>query len=182
MNLKNKFFTGLFFLGTIANAQTQYKIKLETAYLPFASRGVKVDPGPNWKGYYLPKNENAVSLNLVNGIVIRNRLFVGLGLGYFNFEGIDGLTVFSDFEYYFFKNKKIKPFLNLNIGYCHIWNQYDGGTATGLVAFGAGLQYQYSKKMSFGLQSGPLFTQQALFYPIRLSVSLSPEKRKQNPN
>lgn len=79
-------------------SQIRYTKKIETAYLKFKGTTVSVDPGPGWKGYNLNNDQNGFDLSLINGLRIRDRLFFGVGLGYLNFEGINGISVFSDTE------------------------------------------------------------------------------------
>lgn len=43
--------------------------------------------------------KTGVDLNIINGLGFRNKFLVGIGFGYLNFEDINGLSVFSDFEY-----------------------------------------------------------------------------------
>jgi hypothetical protein len=182
MKTKIILFTSLLFLASIANAQIRYCVKLETSYLPFAYTTIKVEPGPSWKGYYLNNKQNGISINLINGIMLQDRILVGLGFGYLNFEGIKGLSLSSEFEYYFLKRKRLNPLLNLKIGYSHIWNQYEGGKSTAYTSYGAGLQYQCSKKLSINLHSGLLFTQQSLFYPISLGATITPFRQSKKVN
>ncbi len=126
--------------------------------------------GPSWRGYNLDNNQNGIDLNFVNGISSSSgRGFVGVGVGYLNFEGINGVSLFSDFENVPLRGK-FSPILNLKIGYTHIWNQYDGGTGSGLVEFGIGEGYKVTEKLNFFLKSGLLITQQSFLIPIRLGV------------
>ncbi len=88
-------------------------------------------------------------------------------MGYLNFEGINGLSIFSDIEYLPL-NTKLTPLINLKIGYTHIWNQYEKGTGTAMGEFGLGLNYRLSRKVSIFIKSGFLMTQQSLLIPIKL--------------
>jgi hypothetical protein len=128
------------------------------------------DPGSGWKGYYLDNEQDGIDLNLVNGVsFFENRLFTGVGIGYQNFEGIHGITVFGDIEYLPLKSK-FSPLLSLKVGYDHIWNQYEGGTGTAMGEFGAGINYKLTNILNIYLKSGILFTQQSSLIPIRIGV------------
>ncbi|MDB4025636.1 hypothetical protein N9438_03685 [Flavobacteriaceae bacterium] len=151
-------------------AQTDYSVKIETGYLNFKGTIINVDPGPNWKGYNLNEKQNGIDLNVINGISFsNNKFFTGIGIGYVNFEKINGLSIFTDFEYIPLRTK-LSPIGNLRIGYNHIWNQYENGTGSILFELGGGIKYKLTKKLNVYLQSGILITQQSSFFPIRLGI------------
>ena len=149
-------------------SQISYSIKAETGFLMYQNNTIQVDPGPNWKGYNLYE-QNGIDFNIVNGIDFENKLFVGIGIGYLNFEGINGFYAFTDFEYLPLKTK-LTPLVNLKIGYSHIWNQYENGTGTGLVELSTGLNYRLTEKIDIYAKSGFTITQQSLLIPIRLGI------------
>ena len=170
MNGKRLFIIGLIAILTVNQGYSQinYSMKAETGFLKYQFNTIQVDPGPNWKGYYLD-GENGIDFNIVNGVDFKNKLFAGIGIGYLNFEGINGLSVFSDFEYLPFKTR-LRPLINLKIGYSHIWNQYENGTGTGLGELCVGLNYRLTEKMDVYAKSGFTMTQQSLLIPIRLGI------------
>lgn len=149
-------------------SQINYSIKAETGFLKYQNNTIQVDPGQNWKGYNLYE-ENGIDFNIINGIDFNNKIFAGIGLGYLNFEGVNGLSVFSDFEYLPLKTR-LRPLINLKIGYSHIWNQYENGTGTGLGELCIGLNYRLTDKMDIYAKSGFNMTQQSLLIPIRLGI------------
>ncbi len=149
-------------------SQISYSIKTETGFLMYQNNTIQVDPGPNWKGYNLYE-QNGIDFNIVNGIDFENKLFAGIGIGYLNFEGINGFYAFTDFEYLPLKTK-LTPLVNLKIGYSHIWNQYENGTGTGLVELSTGLNYRLTEKIDIYAKSGFTITQQSLLIPIRLGI------------
>ncbi len=151
-------------------SQINYSIKAETGFLIYQYNTIDVDPGPNWKGYYLDE-ENGIDYNIVNGVDFNNKLFAGVGIGYLNFEGINGLSVFSDFEYLPFKTR-LTPLINLKIGYSHIWNQYENGTGTGLGEFCVGLNYRLTEKMAIYAKSGFTMAQQSLLIPVKFGLKI----------
>lgn len=170
MNRKELFIIGLIVILTVNQGYSQinYSIKAETGFLKYQNNIIQVDPGPNWKGYNLYE-ENGIDFNIVNGVDFKNKLFVGIGIGYLNFDGINGLSVFSDFEYLPLKTR-LGPLINLKIGYSHIWNQYENGTGTGLGEFCVGLNYRLTEKIDIYAKSGFTMTQQSLLIPIRLGI------------
>ncbi|HOF80284.1 MAG: hypothetical protein WBH71_09910 [Bacteroidales bacterium] len=170
MNKINFFIIGLTMILTINQgySQIRYSIKAETGFLMYQNNTIQVDPGPNWKGYNLYE-QNGIDFNIVNGIDFENKLFVGIGIGYLNFEGINGFYAFTDFEYLPLKTK-LTPLVNLKIGYSHIWNQYENGTGTGLVELSTGLNYRLTEKIDIYAKSGFTITQQSLLIPIRLGI------------
>jgi len=131
---------------------------------------VTYEPGTSWKGYYLSKNQNGLCFNSVHGLNFFNKkLFTGIGLGYLNFEGINGLSVFADIDYLPFKTK-LTPFVNLKIGYDHIWNQYVNGTGSNHTELNLGLKYSINDKSSIYVKGGMLFTQQAFLLPFTIGM------------
>lgn len=161
---------GLFFVLIIhqAYAQMNYSINAETGLLIYQFNTVHVDPGTNWKGYNLYE-KNGFDFDVINGIDFKNNLFVGVGVGYLYFEGVNGFSIYSDFEYLPLKTR-LTPLINLKIGYSHIWNQYTNGTGTGLVEFCVGLNYKLTEKMDCYVKSGFTMTQQSLLIPVRFGI------------
>ena len=153
-------------ITVIGYSQVDYKRKIEIGYMRYQYNTVQVEPSPNWKGYNLD-GKDGIDLNVINGLSIKEKIFTGIGLGYLNFRGIYGFSIFTDFEYLPFKTK-LTPFVNLKIGYNHIWNQYENGTGSALGELGLGLNYGLTEKMDIYLQSGFLMTQQSLLIPIRI--------------
>lgn len=152
-------------------SQIDYFGKVECGYLFFQNTTINVDPGPNWKGYNLNDEQDGIDINLMNGVSFKNMFFTGLGLGYVNFEGINGFSIFGDLEYLPLKSK-LTPLINMKIGYNHIWNQYENGTGSALVELGGGINYQLTEKMGIYLQSGLLVTQQSFLIPIRIGIKI----------
>lgn len=153
-------------------SQFRYSGKVETGFLKYRYQLVQydLDPGSDWNGYYLDDEQDGIDLNLINGVsFFKKRLLTGVGIGYQNFEGINGLTIFGDLEYLPLKSK-FTPLVNIKIGYDHIWNQYEGGTGTAFGEFGAGVNYMLTEKLNIYLKSGILLTQQASLIPIRIGL------------
>jgi hypothetical protein len=151
-------------------AQVRYSGKVEVSYFDFRYRMVQVDPGPGWKGYNLNQDQNGIGLTSINGLdLVKDKLFAGVGLSYLNYENTHGMAVFSDVEYAPL-NTRLTPLLNMKFGYSHIWNQYDGGSGTGLVDFGGGLRYRVTQRLSIYARSGVQFAQQCVFIPVSIGV------------
>lgn len=156
----------LVLISVIGCAQVDYQLKIETGYMFYQFNTVQVDPGPNWKGYHL-EGENGIDFDVINGLAFKKKIFAGIGLGYLNFEGINGFTIFTNFEYLPFKTK-LNPLLNMKFGYNHIWNQYENGTGSALGEIGLGLNYRLTERINIYVQSGILMTQQSLLVPFRI--------------
>jgi len=156
------------FVANQGYSQINYSIKAETGFLNYQFNTVQVDPGPSWKGYNLDE-ENGIDFNIINGFEFKNKLFTGIGIGYINFKGVSGFSIFSDFEYLPLKSR-LTPLINLKIGYSHIWNQYENGTGTGLGEFGIGLNYRLTEKLNIYTKSGFTITQQSSLIPISLGI------------
>ena len=165
------FFTAfiIFLVSTlVTEAQIRYSGRLEAGYQHYLYRTLTVDPGPDWKGYNLDEKQNGYNFTSSNGLSFANsKLFTGIGLGYVNFKGIHGISIFGDFEYLPLKNR-LTPLFNFRLGYNHIWNQYEGGRGTILTEFGLGLNYKIKEKFGIYIKSGMLITQQSLLIPITL--------------
>ena len=169
-NTKSIVFSLLFLLVSITvNAQVQYQPKVEVGYMNYRSRTLLVNPGPNWRGYYLNENQNGMDVSVINGFSIQEKYFVGVGLGYLNFEGINGYSIYADADYIPMKTK-LAPLVNFKVGYNHIYNQYEGGTGSALGELGVGLRYRMAKQRQLYIQTGFLGTQQANFNTCRLGV------------
>lgn len=84
-----------------------------------------------------------------------------------NYEGIEGISIFGDFEYSPLKNI-LTPLFNFRLGYNHIWNQYESGTRTMHTEFSIGLNYKIKEKLGVYIKSGLLITQQSFLLPITL--------------
>ncbi len=151
----------------LSHSQSKYSGKIEAGFLKFGLTTVQVDPGPDWQGYNLDEEQNGLDLNFVNGFKFGNRFYAGAGVGYLNFEGINGFAIFSDFEY-LFANSRLTPLINLRIGYNQIYNQYENGNGSGLGEVGLGLNYKISEQYSLYWKSGILVSQQSLIFPIRM--------------
>ena len=154
---------------TFAQRAVRYSGTVEAGTLRFQNRTVTVDPGPNWKGYNLDQRQNGTTLSLINGIVYQNRFFCGLGLGWLNFDGINGVSAFGDFSW-LITQTRFAPVVGAKVGYMHLYNQYEGGTGSPLIELDGGLAYRFTKRSAVEVRAGITFTQQAAFIPLRLRL------------
>ena len=149
-------------------AQLNYSGKVEAGYLKFQHYTVQVEPGSGWKGRAL--HDDGIDINSINGLTFANKkLFAGLGLGYMNFKGVSGASIFADLEYLPLKTR-ITPLLNLKVGYDHLWSQYEGGTGTSMAEFGLGVNYKLTENLNIFFKTGMLYTQQSLLLPLRIGI------------
>ncbi|NBW38685.1 MAG: hypothetical protein EBR30_27430 [Cytophagia bacterium] len=145
-----------------------YSIKTESSFLKFLYNPIIVEAAEGWKGYNL-EDRNGIDLSLSNGLLFKKKTYTGIGVSYLNFQGINGLAVYTDFDF-ISKKRKVAPLGNIKIGYSHLWNQYENGTGTLLVEFGYGYNYQVTNSFAIYLRTGILLTQQSFLIPIRLGV------------
>ncbi|MFW6389386.1 MAG: hypothetical protein ACOCZI_02005 [Marinilabiliaceae bacterium] len=169
MKIQEIGFLFLFLITTSAGyAQIDYSLKVETGCIQFIYNSLDVDPGPDWKGYYL-EDDDGMDISLINGIMYADRFFAGIGTGYSNFEGMDGLSVFADFDYLPLKTR-LSPLLNAKFGYHHLWNQYENGTGTASGNLALGINFRVSRHFDIYAKGGIMLSQQAFLFPLRLGA------------
>jgi hypothetical protein len=133
---------------------------------------VKVDPGPGWKGYNLPREPGTGFLiSTSNGLSIFDFFHVGIGTGYAKINKTSGLMLFADLRADFSKKKPFAMFLYINPGYSHFWNQYEGGTGTALFDIGLGTRLKVLAKSKALLSLGLLSMQQNTYVSAKLGFT-----------
>lgn len=152
-------------------AQLNYSSKLELGYLPYLTQTIRVEPGPTWKGYELDNKQNGLQISSINGINVKGRLFVAVGVGYLNYEGINGYSFFGDIEFLTSK-KRLSPLLNFRAGHSKLNNQYENGSKSGTIEFAAGLNYKATKRFNIYAKAGFMFAHGASFAPIRIGLGI----------
>jgi len=164
----------LIFYSLYSNAQYEsaekiHYMRIEGGFQKYYLRTLDVDPTMNWLGYELNKEQDAWFANFIWGWDFEEKTLLGLGAGYLNYEGINGVQVFSDINF-FISNTRVNPYLGLRGGYSHIWNQYTNGSGSFTGTFFVGIQYSFGTYSSLRLylQSGLKYTHQALFFPLSL--------------
>ena len=60
------------------------------------------------------------------------------------------------------------PFLNLRLGYHHLWNQYPNGKGSLLADFGSGIQFIVTPEVNIYVKYGIVFSHNTLFLPFAL--------------
>jgi len=154
-----------------SSGQIKYNLRTEIGTLRFQHTTINVDPSPNWNGYSLNENQNGLSFDVINGISIKDKLLIGLGVGYLNFEGIKGYSLFSDIQYLPLKTR-LTPLINLKFGTNHIWNQYENGQQSMMFDLSGGISFKFKGSYSAYLTSGLLLTQQAFLIPVRFGIRI----------
>jgi len=162
---------GLLLISINGISQIRYAKKIEVGYLNFRYTTIDYDmlPGAPYDPVKLNSQQNGIDINVINGISFKEKLFAGVGVGYINFEGINGVGVFADLQYTPF-NWKLSPYLNSKFGYSHIWNQYPNGAGSGIFELDAGLRFNVTEKLNIYVQSGICHSQDSFFIPVRLGV------------
>ncbi len=162
-----------FVSGTIAQAQQRIKFEstLAVEYFNHLTTTLQVDPGPDWKGYYLPEDSQGFKVTSTNGIVKNESLHVGLGLSYARLAQINGVLGFADLRLDI-SRKRFAPYLYLNPGYSHFWNQYEGGTGGFNWENGLGGRYRIKNTGSILASAGLAFMQQgSIFFTTKVGYT-----------
>ncbi|MFD2035076.1 hypothetical protein ACFSKL_09755 [Belliella marina] len=159
--------------GEIALGQAKYSLNIEAGHLQFRNTLFDVDPGPNWKGHDL-SGRNGYELSVINGIILREKLNVGLGISYNGFYAASsptyhGIAAFFNLEYANYM-KKVSPLINLKLGNGHLWNQYENGARNFYGEITAGPMIKLSPKVQLYAKTGIMIQQQASLIPIRVGV------------
>lgn len=168
--MKHQYLTFIFLLLTLNSvfAQTKFQSKADVSYLAYRYRTVTVDAGPNWKGYNLDDKQNGVQIASINGLsFLGQKLFAGIGVGYLNFQGINGVSTFAEVEYIPLK-KKFSPLAGIRAGYSNIWTQAKESKGSALLDLNLGINFSVNNKHSLYFKSGIAAIQQALFTNFNL--------------
>lgn len=127
---------------------------------------VDVDPGPNYRGDYLPENDKiGIQIFTNNGFTLAKRLHLTVGLGYANYDGTSGALVSGNFMADVLKTR-FTPVIYANAGYSHFWNQYPGGTGTGILELGGGVKYKLLKH-ALTLTAGNQIMQRNQYFAVK---------------
>lgn len=148
-------------------SQVRYSIKTEVSYYSHIDHLVDIDPGANWEGY--KSNGDGMEFSIINGLTL-NKWYFGLGLGYLNIDGYDGLSVYSDINFRVL-DYKLSPILGVKVGRSHLWNQYESGTGAAMAEFNIGFSYQLLDVVTIYIQSGITINQESSFSPFTAGIS-----------
>ncbi|MFM1912898.1 MAG: hypothetical protein RIR51_736 [Bacteroidota bacterium] len=164
------FFVFLVFFFSIVKGYSQltYSFKIESGGLKFIRNTIDYDVGPNWKGYKL-QADNGFDFGIINSIGYKNKIFLGIGTDYLNFNGINGLAVYSDVDYLPF-NTRLNLLTNIKFGYNHVWNQYENGTGNLMAEFSVGANYKIKNNLNIFIKTGTSLIQDASFTPVKIGI------------
>lgn len=160
-------------ISVIKSAYSQSKIegRFEVGYLLFTHVDSQKINLPS-----LQEKLYGVDINMICGLEMTQKAFIGIGIGYLNFDlnnsGIQGLSAFSTFEFLPPSYRKVNLYFRSNLGYSQLWSRNNNETGTLLVELNIGLKQQLNRKMQISLHSGVLFTQNSFLIPIRLGIGL----------
>jgi len=116
--------------------------------------------------YYLDERVDGKELNFVNGVLIKERGMMGIGISYLNFEKIQGFSTTLDFEYLPSK-RKLSPLLNFRYGQSYLKNQYNVHKSATLVGADIGVNFKPLNVLQLYLKGGFVFTHNVGFFTWR---------------
>jgi hypothetical protein len=176
--MKKYIFAIIMIISTlISNAQEKIKFESTASVGSFSYFFGFVDVCPFYGSEYdLPRTgKTGIQVSISNGICIKDKLHFGLGIGYANYDGINGLMGFSDNRIDFSK-KPFAMFFYFDPGYSHFWSQYalnnsGGGTGTFMIDFGLGARYKVFNTRKAIISTGLLLMQQNIYIPLKLGFT-----------
>jgi hypothetical protein len=143
-------------LAAFAKLPVKFESSLGVGLYNYIHAAGNVDPGPDWKGYPLPRGGSAFQVFTNNGFVAFNRLHANIGLGYANYDGVNGGLAMANLAFDILTKPKLTPFVYANAGYSHVWNQYSGGTGSEVFELGLGGRYKLPGKHAVFLSGGSM--------------------------
>ena len=163
-------FTGLILMFQTVNAQytasnMRHYIKVEGSYLFNYKSNVSSNPED------MILEDNGKNVNLIWGWDFDERVLLGVGAGYLNLDGMDGLNVLGNVNF-FVSNSHISPFLGARGGYSVIWPLNSDGSGSILAEFTSGVKIRVGncRVFTFFIQSGLSYTQNTLYVPVRFAI------------
>lgn len=141
-------------ISSFAKWPIKFENSLGAGSFTYIQSAGRVDVGPEWKGFDLPRN-NGTGFQLFtnNGVKAFDRIHAGIGLGYANYEGTSGALITANLAVDILKTK-LRPFVYANTGYSHFWNQYSGGKGSDVFELGIGSRYKLPGKHSVFISAG----------------------------
>lgn len=151
------------------------KIKVEhtlgVGTFTFANGAARVEPGPDWKGYPLPRNnKTGIQVAAGSGLRLFSRLHVGANVAYVRYDGINGMLAYGTLAVDVLKTK-FTPFLMAEPGYSHFWNQYDGGWGELMLNLGGGVRYRLDNRHIVSISAGSLWMQMNAYMGLKAQLS-----------
>lgn len=156
-----------FLAPTELKAQFKYGAKVEVGRMSYLSRTIHYDggSGSSLKRARLKEDQNGTEISIANGFRFREVLFVGVGLGYLNYEGAKGYSIYGDIEALTSK-KKLAALFGFRAGTSNL----NGYKNSGTVEFNAGINYRPIPKLRLYLKGGVAFAYSSSFAPIRIGI------------
>lgn len=158
-------FLFLFFNSEHLNAQLKYTARVEYSSLQYGATVIRYETdrgNPN----FLNSGVNGREINVVNGVLIKERGLIGFGLSYLDFNNINGLSTTLDFEYLPSK-RKISPLLNFRYGRAYLKSQNNTNRGSALGGADIGINYKAFKALQVYVKGGAVFTHNASFFTWR---------------
>ncbi len=154
-----------FFTPFCSIAQVKYTGRVEYSSMRYLGTLVRYETDLG-DPYYLDEGVNGGEINFVNGVLIKERGLVGLGISYLNFEKIKGFSTTLDLEYLPSK-RKLSPLLNFRYGRSYLKNQYDVSKSSAIGGADIGINYKPLKILQFYITGGIVFTNNTGFFTWR---------------
>ena len=155
----------LFILPFISIAQVKYSGRVEYSSLRYIGPLVRYETDRG-DPYYMDERVNGKEINLVNGINLKDRVFMGIGISYLDFAKIKGFSTTLDLEYRVLKTK-LSPLLNFRFGTNYLKNQYDVHKSAVMGGPDIGFSYKPFKMLSFYAKTGFVITHNVGFFTTR---------------
>lgn len=159
----------LFTIPFCSKAQVKYSGRVEYSSLNYIGTLVRYETDLG-DPYYMDERVNGKEINFVNGINLKDRVFIGIGISHLNFEKIKGFSTTLDLEYLVLKTK-LSPILNIRFGRNYLKNEYDVHKSSVLVGPDIGVSYKPFKGLSFYTKTGFIVTHNVGFYTWRGGIS-----------
>jgi hypothetical protein len=149
-------------------AQIRYSGKIEAGHVPFSATTIRGDGAVESA---LKEHQNGKELSVINGFKLKDRLFVGIGAGYLNYEGTKGYSIFGDIDFLVSKTK-LSPLINFRAGHSKILNHEEKDNTSGTVEIAFGVNYKAASRLNIYLKIGAAFAHNASYTPIRFGLAL----------
>ena len=153
-----------------SKGQIKYTGRIEYSSMQYVSSIIRYESDYG-DPYYLDEKINGKELNFVNGILIKKRGLLGMGISYLNLGEIKGFSTTLDAEYIPSK-RKLSPLLNFRFGRSYLKNQYEVSKSATLAGADIGVNYKPFKILQFYLKAGFVITHNVGFYTWRGGIRL----------
>lgn len=151
---------------TELKAQFKYGGKIELGRMWYFTRTMTGgDSEPGYMPARLKEGQNGIEISAVNGFRFREVLFVGLGVGYLNYQGVKGYSIYGDIEALTSK-KKLATIFGFRAGSSNLKGYENSGT----VEFNIGVNYRPVPKIRLYLKGGLAFAHRSTYAPVRLGI------------